>query len=58
MKDFRLTYKLTETRAVTIWAESESAARQAWIDEAPDLDANQSELVETTGLELLEVDEL
>lgn len=58
MPEYRLTYELTETRTVTITAESDSAARQAWIDEADDLDANQSELIETTGLRLLEVEEL
>lgn len=58
MPEFRLTYELTETRSVTIEAESDSAARRAWIDEASDLDANQSELVETTGLRLVDVDQL
>lgn len=58
LRTYRYTYEVTETRTATVEAESESAARQHWIECADDIDANGSELVETVGLTLVDVDEV
>lgn len=54
MSNYRITYRSVELRTARIDAESESAARQAWIDG----DVDDSELVETVEEHIERVEEL